>query len=193
MKRFLLLILLLPGVTLAAPVTWVLDGVVFDGGSTASGQFDYDADTATVTNANIIVVLGDPGNYWAQDYGDASPTQSFTLSGAASQGPDNIVIGSGTDQGWSNDGTTLLFWELELIFNSSLTNAGGTVNLLGSSSLSELYNDISCGPLALTPDCEVFSETLIAGSVSAVPMPAAVWLFGSALAGLGWLRRNQTA
>jgi hypothetical protein len=29
--------------------------------------------------------------------------------------------------------------------------------------------------------------------VNAVPVPAAVWLFGSALAGLGWLRRRQTA
>ncbi len=28
---------------------------------------------------------------------------------------------------------------------------------------------------------------------SVVPIPAAVWLFGSALAGLGWLRRRQTA
>jgi hypothetical protein len=29
-------------------------------------------------------------------------------------------------------------------------------------------------------------------TVSTVPVPAAVWLFGSALAGLGWLRRKQT-
>jgi hypothetical protein len=28
---------------------------------------------------------------------------------------------------------------------------------------------------------------------SAVPIPAAVWLFGSALAGLGWMRRRKTA
>lgn len=28
--------------------------------------------------------------------------------------------------------------------------------------------------------------------VTAVPVPAAVWLFGSALAGLGWIRRKQT-
>ena len=28
---------------------------------------------------------------------------------------------------------------------------------------------------------------------SVVPIPAAVWLFGSALAGLGWMRRKQTA
>jgi len=30
-------------------------------------------------------------------------------------------------------------------------------------------------------------------SVQAVPVPAAAWLFGSALAGLGWLRRKQIA
>jgi hypothetical protein len=30
-------------------------------------------------------------------------------------------------------------------------------------------------------------------SVSAVPVPAAVWLFGSALAGLGFMRRRQAA
>lgn len=28
---------------------------------------------------------------------------------------------------------------------------------------------------------------------SVVPIPAAVWLFGSALAGLGWMKRKQTA
>jgi len=31
------------------------------------------------------------------------------------------------------------------------------------------------------------------GDVAAVPVPAAVWLLGSALAGLGWFRRRQTA
>jgi hypothetical protein len=29
-------------------------------------------------------------------------------------------------------------------------------------------------------------------TATAVPIPAAVWLFGSALAGLGWMRRKQT-
>jgi hypothetical protein len=33
----------------------------------------------------------------------------------------------------------------------------------------------------------------IATAWSVVPVPAAVWLFGSALAGLGWFRRRQTA
>jgi len=29
-------------------------------------------------------------------------------------------------------------------------------------------------------------------SITAAPFPAAVWLFGSALAGLGWMRRKQS-
>jgi hypothetical protein len=43
------------------------------------------------------------------------------------------------------------------------------------------------------------AEISVGGSIdnivvgAAVPVPAAVWLFGSALAGLGWLRRKQTA
>jgi hypothetical protein len=33
---------------------------------------------------------------------------------------------------------------------------------------------------------------LISANISVVPIPASVWLFGSALAGLGWMRRKQT-
>jgi hypothetical protein len=39
----------------------------------------------------------------------------------------------------------------------------------------------------------VDSFSLIAFSTTAVPIPAAVWLFGSALGGLGWMRRRKTA
>jgi hypothetical protein len=34
-----------------------------------------------------------------------------------------------------------------------------------------------------------FSQTF---GLTNVPIPAAAWLFGSALAGLGWVRRKQT-
>jgi hypothetical protein len=40
----------------------------------------------------------------------------------------------------------------------------------------------------------VYVDNIVTDVVaSVVPVPAAVWLFGSALAGLGWLRRKQTA
>ena len=41
---------------------------------------------------------------------------------------------------------------------------------------------------------EITADTFIPGPPAPqVPIPAAVWLFGSALAGLGWMRRRQTA
>lgn len=40
------------------------------------------------------------------------------------------------------------------------------------------------------PPIEVQIDNIVVGA--AVPIPAAVWLFGSALAGLGWMRRKQT-
>jgi hypothetical protein len=41
-----------------------------------------------------------------------------------------------------------------------------------------------------TPGHSVIGTALYRTSI--VPVPAAVWLFGSALAGLGWMRRKQT-
>jgi len=42
---------------------------------------------------------------------------------------------------------------------------------------------------SFAPDIDLSVDNI---TVSAVPIPAAVWLFGSALAGLGWLRRKKT-
>jgi hypothetical protein len=69
-------------------------------------------------------------------------------------------------------------WEsyLSLKFGSSLTNVGGVISI---SSGSVYVPDPGYG-LILDPGA----------TVSAVPVPAAVWLFGSALAGLGWFRRK---
>jgi hypothetical protein len=51
-----------------------------------------------------------------------------------------------------------------------------------------------CGPLAFTNEI-VSSRQLQIGitlvRTSAVPIPAAVWLFGAALVGLGWFRRKK--
>ena len=45
---------------------------------------------------------------------------------------------------------------------------------------------VQCG---YTP---VFDDSIVTFSPTMVPIPAAVWLFGSALAGLGWMRRKKT-
>jgi hypothetical protein len=38
----------------------------------------------------------------------------------------------------------------------------------------------------------IYNPSIDNFSASVVPVPAAAWLFGSVLAGLGWMRRKQT-
>jgi len=98
-------------------------------------------------------------------------------------------------------------WENYFDFSATVTgykNDGNTVNAsLGSFyphddvltySFDSTWDDLN------SVEIEVYnwSGSLGAGMffdnivVSTVPIPAAVWLFGSALAGLGWMRRKQT-
>lgn len=107
---------------------------------------------------------------------------------------------------------------LELNYAEELTNAGGIVHLLpgtydpftdsytgGSGEYGcslegcSFYDGGSTQGNALfdtfigTPEdcCTITTSAYLVGTV--VPIPAAVWLFGSALAGLGWLRRKPPA
>jgi hypothetical protein len=72
----------------------------------------------------------------------------------------------------------------------------GIVRMLGSSY--RPYVDASFVYGNYSPDygANYDSGTSATGTflvrTSAVPVPAAVWLFGSALAGLGWMRRKQS-
>ena len=45
---------------------------------------------------------------------------------------------------------------------------------------------------SVSKDGNYYALAVRSGDVAAVPVPAAVWLFGSALAGLGWMRRRKT-
>jgi hypothetical protein len=93
---------------------------------------------------------------------------------------DQVPVGDGTEA-WLGDTDidipnrrTLL-----LQFSLALSSAGGSVDLIGSEGF----------PGSL----EVPRNLLAGASVSAVPVPAAVWLFGSGLGILGWIRRKQTS
>jgi hypothetical protein len=65
---------------------------------------------------------------------------------------------------------------------------GGTILFEGSGGEGFCLN-ASCTQAVVGPELREF----ISGSITAVPIPTAVWLFGSAMAGLGWMRRKQVA
>lgn len=156
----------------AIPVTWTLDGVVFDDGGVASGSFIYDASTDIYSAVDIITTAGTsmPGAHYQY--------ATFFLGNSGN------VVGLTDINGPDLSGAAAWFME----FSGGLTNLGGTVSLVSAFGGESFCADPDCAISVGPPEF----RQVIAGTASAVPIPAAVWLFGSALVGLGWMRRKQT-
>jgi len=148
----------------AMPVEWNVDALVFDDGGTGSGTFTYDADTNTYSDIDIVTTAG--SGFSGASYIDV-----------------NIVAGVSADSFVAMIYPLAGLPVLQLSFAAPLTGAGGIVAIDG-------YAESICGDGCEYPAGDY--RYISSGQVSAVPIPAAVWLFGSALAGLGWLRRKQT-
>ena len=146
----------------AAPVTWSLNGIVFDDGGTATGSFVYDADTDMYSVINITTQGGDTVGFPGDSY-----TQLFTENDSTSESLQTQPISGNSGFGMK--------------FETSLTDTGGLVDIVFGDPISVEICFGCSGPL----------RYIAAGSVSAIPIPAAVWLFSSALAGLGWFRRRK--
>ena len=149
----------------AASVEWTIDNTItWADGSTLSGSFFFDADTTDYDGSNLVLTCAAPC---------LNPTQEVSTSGGAHE-----AVATFTD--WSFNS-----FEARLYFTEDLTNAGGVVEL----SLANLQSNYPPTDLYVNSDTNFGPYTV---SASVVPVPAAVWLFGSALGALGWLRRRKT-
>lgn len=133
----------------------------FANGTTVTGSFDFDADTNVYSN--LSVTTGSSPN---QDLGNGS----YSGSPFASDSNDFEVEGSCGQ---------ISTWEcaIGMSFASDLNEEVEVITILSgyeASAANALQNGLT-------------------GTVTAnvVPIPAAAWLFGSALAGLGWARRKK--
>lgn len=178
---------------LAAPVVWTLNAVLTDA-QTLTGSFSYDANLGQFSYpySNISITnsgnTGVPARTW--------DTLFVFENGNPMGGPGFLYLMSGP----ANQTNEVLV----LQYASNLTNAGGVVNLK-----TMYYGLISkCGDYATSTielDCTsadalfgggwlgepLASLRIQSGTLAAVPVPAAAWLFGSSLAGLGALRRRK--
>ncbi|MEM7745312.1 MAG: VPLPA-CTERM sorting domain-containing protein [Pseudomonadota bacterium] len=152
----------------AAGLTWTLNDWTYSDGATGSGSFDYDASTDMFSNILINVSGGSEPDRVYNTIGSASSAQSLFF-----------FEGSFADF----TGETSLAASL----SSAMTNAGGVIPALIFTNLGEQ----ACLDATCTTGSLVRAQT--SGSISAIPLPASVLLLGSALLGLGLLRRRQTA
>jgi len=155
----------------SATIEWSVDAT-FDDGSTLVGSFLYDEDTNEAFWAGVTIEGGDtPGLYYGEFdfFGfESQPGYQVLHLEALEHGRPGVPQGQLLDMRW--DLTTL---------------TGQTHAVLTELTHTQLNGDNP--PLTI--------RSLSSGSISAiseVPIPAALWLFGSALAGLGWVRRKPT-
>ncbi len=172
----------------AAPLTWTLNNVVFSHDSFAfelTGSFVFDAEARKISsmflevetlNTSFIPIYADDGSL---NFNSLIGTEGATELQWTNPGPIRGLVFEAIEP--CIDILSCYVWA-ELHFDSALTGHGGEKSLQANS---RLYG-ISSPVFIASPDYFVVS-----GTVSAVPIPAAAWLFGSALLGLGWIKRSS--
>jgi len=164
----------------AVPVRWTI-GSVYPGGAAwlsdngrLTGGFTYDADSGIYSDFNLRT---SSTLYTGALYTIYMPYSNPTIELTAFASTTGGLLGQRM---------------LYLYFPATLTNAGGHVDLF--SIIEGVCADISpfTGGVCLPSQ----DHTANVGSYLTgipIPVPSAVWLFGSALGVMGWLRRKAAA
>jgi hypothetical protein len=175
MRSLFTLLFLFSGVAYAAPVTWTLQNVAFVDGGSAAGSFVYDAANDIFSDVDITTTAGSV-------LSDAVYGFSHTFVSSGGQSFSSLVTyGTTLAQFDSAEGDLTGTQSLQFVIGGLLTNQGGSIIISDTEEVA--CTNSNCGTTAA-------SRVMVTGYITAVPIPAAVWLFGSALAGLGWLRRT---
>jgi hypothetical protein len=156
----------------AAPVTWTLNNVLLQDGGEITGSFDYNAVTDIMSNVNIT---------------STAYSGSFTINDSNISRVyfcPEIVCNIDTVDLFADSELSEVARNVGLYLAGPLTNSGGAIEIV------TVYDALYEEDWGWREVNLLYPTT---ATISGVPIPAAAWLFGSALAGLGWMRRKPTS
>jgi len=180
--RSLIIIMLLLGSTAANAAGVTVD---FDELPAMFPVSTFDSKGYRFTQGSAGFVLG-------TNFG-TSGSGGLAISGAGST---MTLLGGGTFALQSFDMRTFSGLEEDIVITGYFESGEQitrNLTITGSYAVDYELEDVWQGLVSLQFDTagssSVYTDNIV---TNAVPVPAAVWLFGSALAGLGWLKRKQT-
>jgi hypothetical protein len=179
------------GTAKTAFTVWASGSNLFDGGTTAPGE------TSTSTNAphsfNAVGALGDNGTVWMSAPSAAAGGGGNLLATLAYANSGNAHTGAGNDWG------EIVNSGVNQVGGSGTFYTGGVTGSTGSNFAELIFQNLGTGWYTVyvggASDAATGTNThqLSITTASAVPLPAAVYLFGSALAGLMASNRKKRA
>ena len=192
-------LLLVGGMAVAAPVTIDFDDTL----PTVAGLSTYSEDGMTINSNVASGTLIDQNDIVRQNIGIFSGgTSSQTMFWGDNSAQSTLTMTADNGKRFS----------ISSLDASSLYNPAGTLTLIGTKAgggtvstvlnLNSALSTYAVSGLGLVTSLELTFDGTVEGApydldnvnLNVVPIPAAVWLFGSALGLLGWIRRgNRTA
>jgi hypothetical protein len=156
------ILVLVVGSAQAEPLTWTLNSVTTSDGASWTGTFDYDDVSNTYSAINIVSSVS----------GFPNPVDTVSTDAFLTVGCTDPATADGVTLGFNAEGVTIFCMD----FASSLSNIGGTVNLV--------TGGIGWGTLLV-------GETITGGSVTGVAFPGPI-LTSVEIEVDGWVNHANT-